>query len=189
MSGQLTGLGGPVERAPSLEPVPDVPSPIRVPMAPVLLGCLALVTVELVVALLTRTPLHTALVGGCLSLVVVFGSVFAFGAITIAGFAAGAGAAGVVVLEPGNLLLTLLVLALVAVVCGIAPGWARVEAWQALRSAGATPDSAARSSRLPGRLAVLWRTDRVVAAFLVLAFPPVFVTGAVAFVQWTATRG
>ncbi|KQS66080.1 hypothetical protein [Modestobacter sp. Leaf380] len=171
-------------------PPAAVRSPIRIPMGPVLLACLALVVVELVAALLTMTPLHTALLGACLTVVVVFGAVFAFGAITIAGFAAGAGAAGVVVLEPRHLVLTLVAMAVIAVVCGLAPGWARVEAWQAARSAGAplTGDGV-RTSRLPGRLAVLWRTDRVVAAFLVLSFPPVFVTGAVAFITWTATRG
>jgi hypothetical protein len=41
---------------------------------------------------------------------------------------------------------------------------------------------------LPSRLTVRWRTDRVVAAFLVLAFPPVFVTAAIAFITWTGHR-
>ena len=37
-------------------------------------------------------------------------------------------------------------------------------------------------------LRLRWRSDRVFAAFLVLAFPPVFVTAAIAFVTWTAGR-
>lgn len=168
----------------------EVRSPIRIPMSAVLLGCAGLAAVELVAALLTGLSLHAALVAVCATVVLVFGAVFSLGAITIAGFATGAGAAGVVVLEPGHLVRTLVVLALIAVLCGLAPGWARVEAWQAARSGGSPPaTSGDRRSRLPGRLAVLWRTDRVVAAFLVLAFPPVFVTGALAFVSWTAGRG
>jgi len=166
--------------------------PIRIPMTAVLLVALALVAVELVVALLTTTDLHLTLIGVCATLVLLFGLVFSLGAITIAGFAAGAGAAGLVVLEPGHLLSTLLVLVVVALVCGVAPGWARVEAWQAARSTGAplepAPGDTSPGSGLPSRLRVLWRTDRVVAAFLVLAFPPVFVTGALAFITWTQHR-
>ncbi len=188
-SAPVVSTGETGSEAPAVVPSP-IRSPIRIPMGPVLLGLVALVVVEMVAALLTMTSLHTTLLGACVTLVVVFGVVFAFGAITIAGFAAGAGAAGVVVLEPGHLLPTLVVTAAIALVCGVAPGWARVEAWQAARSTGASVVAGSlRPTRLPGRLAVLWRTDRVVAAFLVLSFPPVFVTGALAFIHWTATRG
>ncbi|SCX61068.1 hypothetical protein SAMN03159343_0044 [Klenkia marina] len=167
--------------------------PIRVRMGVVLLAVLAVLVAELVAGVLVGVPPHLLGVGMCLSTVVVFGLVFCFGAITIAGFAAGAGAAGVVVLEPGWLAPALLALAVMAVVCGLAPGWARVEAWQAVRSApvgeaGQRALSSSAPTSLPSRLAVRWRTDRVVAAFLVLAFPPVFVTAAIAFITWTAHR-
>lgn len=167
--------------------------PIRVRMGIVLLTVLAALVAELVAGVLLGVPMHLLGVVMCLSTVAVFGLVFCLGAITIAGFAAGAGAAGVVVLEPGRLVPALLVLAVMAVVCGLAPGWARVEAWQAVRSAPvgeAAQRAAGRSAApsLPSRLAVRWRTDRVVAAFLVLAFPPVFVTAAIAFITWTGHR-
>jgi len=167
--------------------------PIRVRMSIVLLGVLAVLVAELVAGVLSGVEPHLLGVGMCLSTVVVLGLVFCFGAITIAGFAAGAGAAGVVVLEPGWLPVALLALAVMAVVCGLAPGWARVEAWQAVRSApvgenGQKALGRPAATSLPSRLAVRWRTDRVVAAFLVLAFPPVFVTGAIAFITWTGNR-
>ena len=172
---------------------PDLPDPIRVRMGIVLLAVLAVLVAELVAGILVDVPLHLLGVGMCLSTVVVFGLVFCFGAITIAGFAAGAGAAGVVVLEPRHLVPALLALAVMALVCGLAPGWARVEAWQAVRSApvgenGQKALGRPAATSLPSRLTVRWRTDRVVAAFLVLAFPPVFVTAAIAFITWTGHR-
>ncbi|MEI4273336.1 hypothetical protein TEK04_16570 [Klenkia sp. LSe6-5] len=190
-------------------PVPHAAAPrepIRVRMGAVLLVVVAGLAVELVAGLLTEVPPDLLWLGMCLSTVVVFGAVFCFGAITIAGFAAGAGAAGVAVLRPDELPTVLVALAVMAVVCGLAPGWARVEAWQAARSAptsegaagaGAAGAGAAGAGTaalpagrraLPSRLRVRWRTDRVVAAFLVLAFPPVFVTAAIAFISWTAHR-
>ncbi|MEI4280457.1 hypothetical protein [Klenkia terrae] len=180
-------------------PAPAAPrDPIRIPMGSVLLVALALLVVELVAGVLTRTDLHVLALGMCVSATVLFGLVFSLGAITIAGFAAGAASAGVVVLEPEHLVTVLLALVVTAVVCGLAPGWARVEAWQAVRSAplsgreqsavAQVPLAAQRRAGLPSRLRVRWRSDRVFAAFLVLAFPPVFVTGAIAFVTWTANR-
>ncbi|SDO52231.1 hypothetical protein SAMN05660199_02064 [Klenkia soli] len=184
------GRPGPVAEGPR--------DPIRIPMSSVLLVTVAVLVVELVTGLLTRTDLHLLWLGMSVSAAVLFGLVFSLGAITIAGFAAGAASAGVVVLEPGHLVTVLLVLVVTAVVCGLAPGWARVEAWQAVRS---TPLSAREEgavaqvplvqqqrASLPSRLRVRWRSDRVFAAFLVLAFPPVFVTAAIAFVTWTENR-
>ena len=174
--------------------------PIRIPMSSVLLVALALLVVELVAGLLTRTELHVLWLGMCVSAAALFGLVFSLGAITIAGFAAGAASAGIVVLEPDHLVTVLLALVVTAVVCGLAPGWARVEAWQAIRSTplsgreeaalAQVPLATLRRAGLPSRLRVRvrWRSDRVFAAFLVLAFPPVFVTGAIAFVTWTANR-
>ncbi|GHE13756.1 hypothetical protein [Klenkia taihuensis] len=153
-----------------------VREPVRLPMAVVLVLVLAGLAVAAGVGLLTDVPAALLWPGLCLLAALVFGAVFVLGAITVSGFAAGAATAGVAALEPGHLPLVLAGTAGAALLCGVAPAWARVEAWQAARSAG------------PAAPAPRWRTDRVVAAFLVLAFPPVFVTGAVAFVSWTATR-
>ncbi|MCO7221617.1 hypothetical protein [Klenkia sp. PcliD-1-E] len=153
-----------------------VQEPVRLPMAVVLVGVLAGLAVAAGVGLLTGVPGALLWPGLCVLAALVLGAVFVLGAITVSGFAAGAATAGVVVLEPDHLPLVLAGTAVAALLCGVAPGWARVEAWQAARSGG------------PPAPAPRWRTDRVVAAFLVLAFPPVFVTGAVAFVSWTATR-
>jgi hypothetical protein len=187
----------PAPVAPTTNPADDdgpaLQDPIRVRMGIVLLAVLSVLVAELVAGILLAVPLHLLGVGMCLSTVVVFGLVFCLGAITIAGFAAGVGAAGVVVLEPHRLVPALVALAIMAVACGLAPGWARVEAWQAVRSApvgesGQRALNGSAATSLPSRLKVRWRTDRVVAAFLVLAFPPVFVTAAIAFITWTGNR-
>lgn len=166
-----------------------VADPVRVPMPAVLLGSTGLVTAEGVAGVLTGVPLDLLLTGVCATLVAVSALVFVLGAVTLAGFVAGAAAAGVVVLGPGRLVVVLLVMALVALCCGIAPGWARVEAWQAARSTAAVTTASVPAGPPRGGPARYWRTDRVVAAFLVLAFPPVFVTGALAFVSWSAAHG
>ncbi|SDG44580.1 hypothetical protein [Klenkia brasiliensis] len=150
--------------------------PVRLPMAVVLVLLLAGLAVAAGAGLLADVPTRLLWPGLCVLAALALGAVFVLGAITVAGFAAGAATAGAVALEPGSLPVALAGTAVAALLCGVAPAWARVEAWQATRSS-APPAAGPR-----------WRTDRVVAAFLVLAFPPVFVTGAIAFVSWTATR-
>lgn len=153
-----------------------VREPVRLPMAVVLVVVLGGVAVAAGVGLLADVPSALLWPGSCLAAALAFGAVFVLGAITVSGFAAGAATAGFTALDPGHLPLALAGTAVAALLCGVAPAWARVEAWQAARSAG------------PVAPAPRWRTDRVVAAFLVLAFPPVFVTGALAFLGWTASR-
>ena len=167
----------------------SVPDPVRVPMPAVLLTSTGLVTAEGVTGVLTGVPVDLLLTGVCATLVVIGALVFVLGAVTLAGFAAGAAAAGIVVLGPDRLPAVLLGMAVVAVCCGVAPAWARVEAWQAARSTAAVATSSSPTRRPRRGPARYWRTDRVVAAFLVLAFPPVFLTGALAFVSWSVAHG
>jgi len=161
---------------PVVEPVVEPREPVRLPMGVVLVAVLAGLAVAAGAGLLTDVPQALLWPGLCLLAALVLGAVFVLGAITVSGFAAGAATAGLTALKPASLPWALAGTAVAALLCGVAPAWARVEAWQAARSAG------------PVAPAPRWRTDRVVAAFLVLAFPPVFVTGAIAFVSWTATR-
>ena len=89
---------------------------------------------------------------------------------------------------------------MLALVCGVAPGWARVEAWQAIRARALTSEEEAAAAQRPVsgsgprrwtpgvRLRTYWRTDRVLAAFLVLAFPPSITAFALWFLDWTAGR-
>ncbi len=176
--------------------VPAVASsaaPAQVPMARVTLACAGLVAVEVAAALLVGLPRHEALLGACSVLAIAFATVFCLGAVTVAGFLAGAGAAGVVLLVPGSLPATLGAALLVALACGTAPGWARVEAWQATRTSALTAAEEVAAARdasgdPPAGLRALWRTDRVLAAFLVLAFPPGLTAAALAFVSWSAGR-
>jgi hypothetical protein len=172
----------------------------RVPMRRVLLASAAVLAVETAVMLATDRSLHEVLLPGYLILMTTFGLVFCLGAVTVAGFAAGAAAAGLVVLEHGSLPWLLVGAAVLALGCGIAPGWARVEAWQATHSrpltaeeeaAAAQRSLAAGRGRLwtPGvRLRHYWRTDRVVAAFLVLSFHPLLAAFAVWYVGWSSGR-
>ncbi len=174
--------------------VPAVASsaaPAQVPMARVTLACAGLVAVEVAAALLVGLPRHQALLGACSVLAIAFATVFCLGAVTVAG--AGAGAAGVVLLVPGSLPATLGAALLVALACGTAPGWAGVEAWQATRTSALTAAEEVTAARdasgdPPAGLRALWRTDRVLAAFLVLAFPPGLTAAALAFVSWSAGR-
>ena len=172
----------------------------RVRMRRVLTVSGTVLVVEVAVMLATGRSLHDALLPGYLLLMVTFGLVFCLGAVTVAGFAAGAAAAGLLALQAGSLLPLLGGAALLAVCCGIAPGWARVEAWQAVHSRALTAEeeAAAAQHQVDGaprrrwaagvRLRNYWRTDRVLAAFLVLAFPPSIMAFALWFIDWMASR-
>lgn len=176
------------------------PTPPRVPMRRVLLTCAAVLGVETAVLLATDRSLQNVLLPGYLILMVAFGLVFCLGAVTVAGFAAGLAAAGLVVLEQQALLPVLAGAALLALGCGIAPGWARVEAWQAAHSRSLTAEEEAAVAqralsvdRSRGwsrgvRLRNYWRGDRVAAAFLVLAFHPLMAAFSLWFIDWTAGR-
>jgi hypothetical protein len=175
-------------------------TPPRVPMRRVLLVSTSVLAVETAVMLATGRPLHDTLLPGYLILLVAFGLVFCLGAVTVAGFAAGAAAAGLLILERASLPALLAGAALLALACGLAPGWARVEAWQATHSRPLTAEEEAAVAQrgltggrhrgwTPGvRLRNYWRTDRVLAAFLVLAFPPSTMAFSVWFVDWTTSR-
>jgi hypothetical protein len=175
-------------------------TPPRVPMRRVLLTCAVVLVAETALLLVTDRALSDALLPGYLILMTAFGLVFCLGAVTVAGFAAGLAAAGLVVLDQSTLLPLLGGAAVLALVCGVAPGWARVEAWQAARSRPLTAEEeAAVAQRALGgdhrrrwaagvRLRNYWRADRVLAAFLVLAFHPVLAAFALWFIGWTARR-
>ncbi|WP_369133767.1 hypothetical protein [Modestobacter sp. I12A-02662] len=172
----------------------------RVPMRGIMAGCAALLVVQTVGLISADRSWHDVLVPGHLLLMVAFGLVFCLGAVTVAGFAAGAAAAGLVVLDSSSLRPLLGGAALLALACGVAPGWARVEAWQAAHSTALTSaEEAALAQRsltgarsrgwAPGvRLRSYWRTDRVVAAFLVLAFHPCMAAFSLWFIDWTSAR-
>ena len=175
-------------------------TPPRVPMRRVLLASAAVLGVETAVMLATDRSLHDVLLPGYLILMVAFGLVFCLGAVTVAGFAAGAAAAGLVVVEHAALVPLLLGAALLALVCGFAPGWARVEAWQAQQSRPLTAEEEAAVGQRaldggrsrgwsPGvRLRNYWRADRVLASFLVLSFHPLMAAFSLWFISWSAAR-
>jgi hypothetical protein len=172
----------------------------RVPMRRVMTLSAVVLAGEVALLMATGRSLQEALLPGYAILMVTFGLVFCLGAVTVAGFAAGAAAAGLLLLDVGSLPPLLAGAALLALVCGIAPGWARVEAWQAAHARALTSEEEAAAAQrpvsgsgprrwVPGvRLRVYWRTDRVLAAFLVLAFPPSLTAFALWFVGWTAGR-
>ncbi|MCZ2836859.1 hypothetical protein [Modestobacter sp. VKM Ac-2985] len=170
-----------------------VAGPPRVPIRWALLAGAVALGVQGVVLLTTDRPVRDVLLPGHLALVVALGLVFCLGAVTVAGFAAGAAAAGLVVLQPDTLLPLLVGAALLALGCGLAPGWTRVEAWQAAQSHPLSADAEApvvpvadrsRGQQLRDR----WRSDRVFAAFLVLAFHPVLAACSLWFIDWTQRR-
>jgi hypothetical protein len=175
-------------------------TPPRVPMRRVLLVCAVVLVAETALLLVTDRALSDALLPGYLILMAAFGLVFCLGAVTVAGFATGLAAAGLVVLDQSTLLPLLGGAALLALACGFAPGWARVEAWQAAQSRPLTAEEEAaiaqrslggdrRRSWASGvRLRNYWRTDRVLAAFLVLAFHPVVAAFSLWFIDWTSRR-
>jgi hypothetical protein len=154
-------------------------TPVRVPPGRVALAVAVVVTLEagllgLGVSGRTVLALGSATVGLAAALV------FCLGAVTVAGFATGVAAAALMLVLGTGLLPVLAGALVVALGCGVAPGWRRVEAWQAARNGSAVAGAADG--------AVLWRTDRVLAAFLVLAFPPLVTVGALAFAAWSTTR-
>jgi hypothetical protein len=172
----------------------------RVPMRRVMTASGTVLAAEVAVMLATGRSLQEALLPGYGILMVTFGLVFCLGAVTVAGFAAGTAAAALLVLDVGSLLPLLAGAAVLALVCGIAPGWSRVEAWQAGRVRALTSEEEAAAAQRPVsgsgprrwtpgvRLRTYWRTDRVLAAFLVLAFPPSVTAFALWFLDWTAGR-
>jgi hypothetical protein len=175
-------------------------APPRLPMRRVLAVCATVLVAETALMLVTDRALSDALLPGYLILMAAFGLVFCLGAVTAAGFAAGLAAAGLVVLDPSALVPLLGGAALLALVCGVAPGWARVEAWQAGQSRPLTAEEEAaiaqralsadrRRGWSPGvRLRNYWRVDRVLAAFLVLAFSPLMAAFSLWFLAWSARR-
>ncbi|MBB3676109.1 hypothetical protein [Modestobacter versicolor] len=175
-------------------------TPPRLPMRRVLVLAATVLAVETAVLLVTDRSLHEVLLPGYLILMVAFGLVFCLGAVTVAGFAAGAAAAGLVLLVPGALLPLLGGAVLLALGCGFAPGWARVEAWQAAHSRPLTAEEEAAVGQraLDGgrsrgwsrgvRLRNYWRTDRVLAAFLVLSFHPLMAAFSLWFIDWSGGR-
>jgi hypothetical protein len=174
--------------------------PPRVRLARVFLTCGLVLGAEIVLMLLVGRDWHEALVPGYAILTLAFAAVFVLGAVTVAGFVAGAAGAGLVVLHLAGLPLVLGAAAGVALLCGVSPGWARVEAWQAARAqaltAGEEAAIARRAPRIAGgrhrvrgpRLRAGWRSDRVIAAFLVLAFPPAVAAFGLWFVDWVSSR-
>jgi hypothetical protein len=175
-------------------------TPPRVPMRRVLLICATVLAAETGVMVVTDRALSDALLPGYLILMTAFGLVFCLGAVTVAGFAAGLAAAGLVLLDRGALLPVFGGAALLALACGFAPGWARVEAWQAAHSRSLTGEEEAAVAQrslsadrtrgwAPGvRLRNYWRADRVVAAFLVLAYLPAMMAFSLWFIDWTTGR-
>jgi hypothetical protein len=173
--------------------------PPRVQLRRVFLTCGAVLVAEVPLLLALDGSWQHALLPGYLILMVTFGAVFVLAAVTVAGFTAGAAGAGLVALGVVGLPLVLAGAAVLAVACGLAPGWARVETWQAARSMALTAGEEAAVSRAPLPVAgrhrpdgpgrrLSWRGDRVVAAFLVLAFPPAIAEFSIWFVGWVAQR-
>jgi hypothetical protein len=173
--------------------------PPRVDLRRVFLVCGLVLAAEIPLMLVMGNSWDEALLPGYAILMVTFGAVFCFAAVTVAGFTAGAAAAGLLVLGVVGLVPVLAGAALLALLCGVAPGWARVEAWQAARSVALTAGEEAGLARtalpLTGRhrmkgprQKIVWRADRAFAAFLVLAFPPSIAALSLWFIGWVALR-
>lgn len=169
--------------------------PPRVRLARVFLTCALVLCAEIPLMLVLGRSWQEALLPGYAILMAAFGAVFVMGAVTVAGFIAGAAAAGLVLLNLADLRPVLGGAALLAVACGVSPGWARVEAWQAARTRSLTAGEEAAVARRPLHVAgrhrvhgprprATWRTDRVIAAFLVLSFPPAIAAFSVWFIGW-----
>lgn len=171
--------------------------PVRVRLDRVSMLCAALLAAETAVVLALSGTVRTALIAAVVTVMIVFALVFCLRAVTVSGFAAAAGAAGLVVLEPRSLLPVLGGAVLLAIVCGLAPGWVQVERWQAqvgttaVSAAEATPRGPDRADRPRTRVRQLcanWRSDRVVAVLLVLVYPPLAAAGALWAITWMAGR-
>ncbi|MGY1636159.1 hypothetical protein ACI78V_05845 [Geodermatophilus sp. SYSU D00742] len=173
--------------------------PPRVDLRRVFGVCGLVLAAEIPLMLLMGNSWVEALLPGYAILMVTFGAVFCLAAVTVAGFTVGAAAAGLLPLGVVGLLPVLGGAALLALLCGVAPGWARVEAWQAARSVALTAGEEAAVARtalpLTGRHRVTgprrrltFRPDRAFAAFVVLAFPPSITAVSLWFVGWVAER-
>ena len=171
----------------------------RVQLSRVVLICSAFLAADVPLMLLNGEGWRQSLLPGYVIVLVAFGAVFCLRAVTVAGFVTGVAGAGLLLLGQAGLLELLAGAAVLAVVCGIAPGWSRVEAWQAARFQVLTAQEEAAAARrsVPtiGRhrvdgpsVRIRWRTDRVVAAFLVLAFPPCVAAFSIWFVEWVGSR-
>ncbi len=160
-------------------PVPvSAPTTVRVDRITVL--ALLLVAALTGGMLVAGRPGEEALLAALVFLVAVHGAVFCLRAVTVTGFLAGAAGAALVLTGPVSLVVALVVAGALALVCGVAPAWRRVEVWQSGRTAlaGAGPSQAGR----------LWRADRVGAAFLVLSFPPAMAAFGEFFIAWSTSR-
>lgn len=196
----MTAVALPAEQLPA----PTRPSwavrPPRVRLGRVFLTCGVVLAAEIPLMHLTGRSWQETLLPGYAILVLAFGAVFCLAAVTAAGFTTGAAAAGLVVLHVVGLPVVLAGAAVLAVLCGLSPGWSRVETWQAARTAALTAGEEAAVARRPlgtlsgrhrasgPRVKAHWRTDRVLAAFLVLAYPPCIAGFSVWFVGWFAAR-
>jgi hypothetical protein len=171
----------------------------RVPLRRVFLTCGGVLAAEVALLLVMGEHWQAALLPGYAIILLAFGAAFCLGAVTVAGFITGAAGAGLLLLGAAGLLPLLGGAAVLALICGIAPGWSRVEAWQAARFQALTAQeeavAARRSVPTVGRhrvdgpaVRIRWRTDRVVAAFLVLAFPPCVAAFSLWFVDWVSSR-
>jgi hypothetical protein len=171
----------------------------RVPLRRVFLTCAAVLAAEVALLLLMGQAWQATLLPGYAIILLAFGAAFCFGAVTVAGFITGAAGAGLLLLGAVGLLPLLGGAAVLALLCGVAPGWSRVEAWQAARFQALTAQEEAAAARnaspVVGRhrvtgpsVRVRWRTDRVAAAFLVLAFPPSVAASSIWFVGWVSSR-
>lgn len=170
------------------------------PLVRIFLVCAGVLAAEIPLMLFLGRTWQQALLPGCAVILVAFGAAFCLRAITVAGFITGAAAAGLLLLGAVDLLPILGGAGVLALICGIAPGWARAEAWQATRfqarAAGEEAAIALRTTPAPAgrhgvggpRVPNTWRTDRVVAAFLVLAFPPAMAAFSLWFAHWFQTR-
>ncbi|MBN1092446.1 hypothetical protein JKP75_07620 [Blastococcus sp. TML/M2B] len=130
--------------------------------------------------LVAGRPWQDALLPGFALLLAAYGAVFCLRAVTVTGFLAGSAGAGLVIAGSIPLLGALAVAGVLAVACGGAPEWRRVEAWQS--------DRARMGDSAPGPVGRLWRWDRVAAAFLVLSFPPAMAAFAEFFIAWSTSR-
>ncbi|MGY1721796.1 hypothetical protein [Blastococcus sp. SYSU DS0533] len=170
-------------------PVERRPARLRVDRA--LLLCVPLLAAVVGGLAARGVPGRGLVVAGCLVLVTAFGAAFVWAGVSVAGFIAGAAGAGIVVAEPGHLLAVLVGAGVLALACGVAPGWERVEAWQdsrtnrSIRPPGAVSGSPAPSGNRWWRR---WRTDRVLAAYLVLVFPPGTVAASAILLEWMSNR-
>lgn len=161
-------------------PVAAGAAPRSVPLGRVSAAALLAVGAVAGGLLVAGRPWQDALLPGFALLLAAYGAVFCLRAVTVTGFLAGSAGAGLVIAGSIPLLGALAVAGVLAVACGGAPEWRRVEAWQS--------DRARMGDSAPGPVGRLWRWDRVAAAFLVLSFPPAMAAFAEFFIAWSTSR-